>query len=124
MAIKKVLVADDEWHLRMMLTNLLGDMNLEVAGEATNGQHMLELYRSEKPDLVLLDVNMPVLTGAEALVQLMQEFPDARVLMLTSVADIETVEACLDAGAFDYIRKDCEMDRIREAITEALQEDA
>ena len=123
MAIKRVLVADDEWHLRMMLTNLLADMNLEVAGEATNGQQMLEMYRQEKPDLVLLDVNMPVLTGEEAIAQLMQEFPDARVLMLTSVADIETVEACLDAGAYDYIRKDCEMDRIKEAIAEALQED-
>ncbi len=123
MATKRVLVADDEWHLRMMLTSLLADMNLEVAGEASNGRQMLDMYRQEKPDLVLLDVNMPVMTGAEAIVELMQEFPDARVLMLTSVADIETVDACLDAGAYDYIRKDCEMDRIKEAINEALQED-
>lgn len=120
---KKILLADDEWHLRLMISTLIKEMGLIVVGEAANGEEAIALFRETRPDLVLMDVNMPIKTGDEALREILVEFPDARVIMLTSVADMETVEACLDAGAFNYIRKDCPLDEIRVAVTEALEAD-
>ena len=115
-----VLVADDELHIRVVITTLLRNMGLEVAGEAVNGQEAVRQYRELRPDLLLMDINMPVQTGDEALREIMAEFPEARVILLTSMADADTVEAALEAGAFNYIRKDSPLEEIRAAVREAL----
>ena len=117
---RTVLVADDEAHIRMVLTTLLKGMGVFVAGEAGNGESAVEMYRQHRPDLVLMDVNMPVKTGDAALKEIIAEDPAARVIMLTSMADMATVEACLKAGAFNYVRKDSPLDEIRSAVKEAL----
>lgn len=117
---QKILVADDEFHMRMMISSLIKTMNIEVAGEAMNGAEAVSMYRKTMPDLTLLDINMPVKTGEEALREIMAEFPDARVIMLTSVADMQTVEACLNAGARNFIRKDSPLSEIKEAILQEL----
>ncbi len=122
MSEKKIVLADDEWHLRLMLSSLLKEMGIEVVGEASNGAEAVSLYRETRPDLLLMDVNMPVMTGDVALREIIKEYPDAHVVMLTSVADMQTVEKCLDYGAINYIRKDCPLDEIRAAIVEALSE--
>ncbi len=114
-----VLVADDEVHIRMVLTTVLKGMGIEAV-EAGNGQAAVEKFRELRPDLVLMDVNMPVKTGDEALKEIMKEAPTARVVMLTSMADMTTVDACLRAGAFNYLRKDSPLDEIRAAVQEAL----
>lgn len=119
---KRVLLVDDEWHLRLMLSSLLTQMGYEVVGEASSGAEAVSLYKETRPDLLLMDINMPVMTGDNALREIIKEYPDAQVVMLTSVADMETVEKCLDYGAINYIRKDCPLDEIRSAIVEALSE--
>ena len=115
-----VLLADDELHIRMMLSTLLRNMGLDVVGEAMNGEDAVRRYRETKPDLLLMDINMPVKTGEEALREIVGEFPEARVILLTSMADLKTVETCLEAGAFNYIRKDSPLEKIQEAVREAL----
>lgn len=115
-----VLLADDELHIRMMLSTLLRNMGLDVVGEAVNGEDAVRRYRETKPDLLLMDINMPVKTGEEALREIVGEFPEARVILLTSMADLKTVETCLEAGAFNYIRKDSPLEKIQEAVREAL----
>ena len=116
----RVVIADDEPHVRVFLRFAMNNMGLEVAGEAGNGQEALEVYRKLKPDILLLDLNMPVKTGEEALKDVLAEFPDAVVIMLSSSADRESVEACAAIGATHYIRKDCPFEEMRAIHYETL----
>ncbi len=114
----RVGLADDEIHIRMLMKKVFTSMGCEIVGEAKNGEEAVELYRREKPDIMLLDINMPVKTGDEALRDIVSEFPDAFVIMLTSQADVESVQKCLDAGAANYIRKDTPIAELKEIIKE------
>lgn len=114
----RVGLADDEIHIRMLMKKVFTSMGCEIAGEAKNGEEAVELYRREKPDIMLLDINMPIKTGDEALRDIISEFPDAFVIMLTSQADVESVQKCLDAGAANYIRKDTPIAELKEIIKE------
>jgi len=102
----RVVIADDETHIRSLIRIMMKSMNTEVVGEAKNGKEVVELFKKEKPDLLLLDVNMPGKSGTEALREIITDFPEAFVIMLTSVSDRETVEECIDIGASHYILKD------------------
>lgn len=118
---KRVVIADDEFHILGMLKALMKTMNYAVVGEAKNGQEAVDVYRKEKPDVLLLDINMPVKDGDDALREIMHEFPDAMVIMLTSVVDMEKVESCLELGAANYIRKDTPVSDMRKIISETLE---
>ena len=117
---KRVLIVDDEPHVRLLLKMLVKALPCEVVGEGTNGAELMPLYKSLKPDLTLLDVNMPFKTGTDALGELMKECPTARVVMLTSVADLETVKQCVVAGAKGYIRKDTPPEQIKRLVSDLL----
>lgn len=102
----KVLVVDDEAHIRKYVTLLARTLGQVAIIEAANGEEAVALYPSEKPDLVLLDVNMPRLDGLETLQRLRQLDPECVVVMLTSLVNRQTVEECLRLGAVGYLRKD------------------
>lgn len=116
-----VVVADDENHIRMFIKSVLKTIGAEIVGEARNGREALEIFRDKRPDMLLMDINMPEKTGDEALTEIMEEFPDACVIMMTSVSDIETVQQCIEKGASHYIRKDTPIDQIKEIILETLR---
>lgn len=118
----RVLIADDEAHVRVLLRALLKSMNCEVVGEAADGAEVLELFKQLKPHMLLLDINMPLKTGDEVLREIMAQFPNAFVIMLTSVADIESVEKCLELGAANYILKDTPPTELKSIIKETFQE--
>jgi two-component system chemotaxis response regulator CheY len=115
----RVLIADDEAHSRALMKAVLTEMGHEIVGEASHGDEALASFRQLKPDLLLLDVNMPVMAGQEVLKAVLAEFPDAFVIMLTAVSDMETVEKCLALGASHYIRKDTSLAEIRQIIQES-----
>ncbi len=92
-----------------------------VAEQAVNGNEAVSMFREAKPDLLLMDINMPLKTGEEALEEIRAEFPGARVIMLTSVIESETVEKCLSLGAVGYIRKDSPVDEIKAIISDSLK---
>lgn len=117
----RVLIADDEKHCRTLLRAILDSMKCEVVAEAKNGEEAVELYREHRPHLMLLDINMPVKTGDVVLQELMREFPDAFIIMLTSVADLESIERCLAHGAVNYILKDNPIDEIKLIIRDSWQ---
>jgi len=119
---KTVVIADDEAHVRLYMKALLKTLNLEVVGEAQDGFGAAALTQAKRPDLILLDLNMPTRTGEEALEDILREWPQARVVMLSSVADRLSVEHCLALGARHFIRKDCSPAEIRTILTELLQE--
>ncbi len=101
----RVLVVDDSALIRSMLTHALSlDPRIEIVGIARTGFEALTKIRELRPDVVTLDIEMPELTGLEALPFIMKE-SDARVLMLSSLDDVDTTYAALDAGAVDFIAK-------------------
>jgi two-component system, chemotaxis family, chemotaxis protein CheY len=109
---RRALIADDERHIRTLLKSLLEKSGFEVVGEAANGEEAVDLYMLLQPELMLLDINMPFKTGIEALQDIMKQFPQALVIMLTSLADRESVEQCIKAGAANFIRKDTSLSNI------------
>ncbi len=118
----RIIVADDELHCRTLLKAILGSMGCEVVAEARSGEEVLGLYRQHRPNMLLLDVNMPVKTGDEVLGEVLSEFPDALVIMLTSVTDMESIERCIALGAANYIRKDTPVAEIKALIKETWAE--
>jgi CheY-like chemotaxis protein len=116
----KVLVTDDEGHIRKFLSLVLKKLGDPVVLEAANGQEALTLYQRHKPDLVLLDVNMPVLDGVQALEQIKRADPDALVVMLTSLTNRQTVEDCARLGAANYLRKDLPRDELIAQLSQVI----
>jgi DNA-binding NarL/FixJ family response regulator len=105
----KVLLVDDHKLVRAGLVALLETADdLDVVGEAADGQHALLLARDLRPDVVLMDLSMPVLDGVEATRRLVAEQPGARVLVLTSFMESTRVIEALSAGAVGYLLKDCD----------------
>jgi len=97
-------------------------MGYELVGEAANGMEAVDRFRSLRPDITLLDINMPVKTGLEALKEIMAMDPSACVVMLTSLSDRETIEECLTLGASNYIRKDTPLPQIKALIAETWED--
>lgn len=108
----RVLIADDENHIRLLMKSAMAKVGFQVIGLATDGQEAVDLFQKTKPDLLLLDINMPVKTGEVALKEILSQNPDANIIMLTSVADTETVMECINMGAANYIRKDTPLKEI------------
>lgn len=116
-----VLLVDDEPHIRKYVGLILKQLGSPIIVEAANGEEAVEAYRRDNPDLVLMDVNMPKLDGLDALKQIRALDPDSVVIMLTSLANRETVEQALELGAVGYIRKDTPKQEITAALTEAIE---
>jgi YesN/AraC family two-component response regulator len=116
----KILLVDDESHIRKYVSLILKQLGSPVIIEAGNGQEAIAAYQAEKPKLVLLDVNMPHMDGIEALRKLKEIDPACTVIMLTSLANRDTVERALEAGATSYIRKDTSKEEIAKALVEII----
>jgi DNA-binding NarL/FixJ family response regulator len=103
----RVLLADDHQLVRSGLAALLaGSEDIEVVGTAANGAEAVEMAREFTPDVVLMDLVMPVMDGVEATRRLVHDLPSAQVVVLTSFSDQERILAALDAGAIGYLLKD------------------
>jgi DNA-binding NarL/FixJ family response regulator len=121
----RILLVDDQSLFREGLHTLLSiHDDLEVVGEAENGQIALEKAKALKPDVVLMDVRMPVLDGVAATRQLQSQAPDVRVIMLTTFDDDEYVFEGLRAGAVGYLLKDVPSQKLVEAIHAAYRGDS
>ena len=114
-------IADDEAMIRYALKSIIKSLNMVCVGEATNGLEAVALYAKEKPDIMFLDINMPVKNGDEALKDICAKFPDANVVMLTSVAETETVKKCVQDGAINYILKTNPLDKIKLMVEEIVK---
>jgi DNA-binding NarL/FixJ family response regulator len=118
----RVLLADDQALFREGLHTLLSvHPDLEVVGEAANGEEAVALAASQRADVVLMDVRMPVLDGVAATRRLHAAQPDCRVIMLTTFDDDEYVFEGLRAGAVGYLLKDVPSARLVEAIRAAAR---
>lgn len=120
----KALVIDDESHVRKYIALVLRSMGVSSIAEASNGAEGFAAYQRERPDFVLLDVNMPVQDGLETLKQIRAFDPDADVVMLTSQSTRQTIEDAADHGALHYIRKDTPRAELVALLTEILADGA
>jgi DNA-binding NarL/FixJ family response regulator len=112
-----LLIADDQRLMRDGLRTLLElEADFQVAGEAENGQDALEKYAALQPDVVLMDIRMPVMDGVEAIRRLRAGAPEARVIILTTFDDDETVFEGLRVGALGYLLKDVSGEELADAI--------
>jgi DNA-binding NarL/FixJ family response regulator len=118
----RVLLVDDQALFREALSTLLGvRAEIEVVGEAADGDAALKQAAALRPDVVLMDLHMPVLDGIAATRRLRVEQPGIRVLALTTFDDDEDVFAALRAGAVGYLLKDVSSDRLVEALLAAAR---
>ena len=118
----RVLVADDQALFREALTTLLEvQPGIEVVGEAVNGEEAVRRSRELRPDVVLMDLRMPVLDGIAATARLRAEQPDVHVLALTTFDDDDDVFAALRAGAVGYLLKDVTSTMLVEALVAAAR---
>lgn len=116
----RVLIADDQTLFRTVLSRMLAsDPRVEVVGQARDGNEAIEQARSAKPNVVLMDLQMPRLDGAAATKVLVRESPDVNVLALSAYADTAMVAQALANGAKSFIAKDVTFDDIVERILEA-----
>ena len=115
----RILVVDDHSMVRMGLSSSLNaEQDMEVIAEAGNGADALKAYRELRPSLVLMDVRLPGLSGPDAVAAIMREFPEARILMLSTHSGEEEIYRSLQAGARGYILKSAMREELLRAIRE------
>ncbi|MFC1551599.1 response regulator transcription factor [Candidatus Latescibacterota bacterium] len=117
----KVLIADDQHHCRVLMRSIVLPLNYTVVGEAENGEKALEMYIRENPDLLLLDIEMPLKSGPEVLEEIQKMKSKTCIIMMTSVADSEVVRKCLKLGAYNYILKSTSIRETRQRIKETYE---
>lgn len=116
-----ILIVEDHELARFGLSMALSEKDgVEVVGEAENGQQGLDFALEKKPDLILMDIGLPVMDGITATVKIKEALPDTKVLMLTSIQNPEEVLASMAAGADAYCMKDIKMDRLYQVIQMVL----
>ncbi|HUB31685.1 MAG TPA: response regulator transcription factor [Bryobacteraceae bacterium] len=110
-------MAEDHLVARVGVTTIVNmQPDMRVVAEASNGQQAVELYRKHQPDVALLDLRMPVMSGVEAAIAIRKEFPQARMIALTTYGGDEDIRRALAAGVQAYLTKDVLHDELLKAI--------
>lgn len=112
----RVLLAEDHKMVRQGTRMYLESMGIDIIGEATTGVEAVKLAQQLQPDVVLMDIHMPELTGVEATRRIRHDHPDVRVLVLTAYDDPAYVHALLEAGADGYVLKTAEFSQLYRAL--------
>lgn len=121
----RVLVVDDHTIVRKGIRALLAtEPDIEVVGEAQDGHEAIAEAKRLYPDVVLMDLVMPAMSGPEAIRHIATHFPDIRILVLTSFADVDKVLPAIKAGALGYLLKDSGPDELLTAIRQVYQGDS
>ena len=121
----RVMLAEDHSVVRAGLVQLLeGAQDVEVVGAAADGAEAVAMAEAERPDVILMDLSMPVMDGIEATRRIVASHPGACIVALTSLTDRERILGALDAGALGYLLKDAEPEELFRGIRAAAQGDA
>lgn len=117
---KTVLICDDALFMRTMLGNILKQAGFEVVGEAENGVEAVDRYRELQPDLVTMDIVMPDKGGIDAVREIVQDHPEAKILMCSAMGQQGLVVEAIQAGAKDFVVKPFQPSRVLEAVQRVL----
>lgn len=118
----RILLADDHEMVRIGVSAYLQTQpDMEVVDEAVNGKEAVEKALALRPDIILMDMVMPEINGAEATAEIIKQWPEAKIVIVTSFLDDDKVYPALEAGAISYILKTSNAKRIAEAIRDTLK---
>ena len=118
----RTLLVDDYAPIRKSLRTLLEEVpGVEVIGEAEDGSKALELTHRLLPNIVIMDISMPIIDGIEATRWITTVFPDVKVIAYTSCSEKSTIRQMFEAGASEFLLKDCRTVEIISAIKKALK---
>lgn len=120
MAVAKVLCVDDALFMRTKAARFLAGQGYEIY-EAVNGADAVDKYFDVKPDVVLMDITMPVMGGIEAVKAIREKDPEAKVIMVTAISQRSMVLEAIRAGARDFVIKPFEPDKLLEAVRKQCQ---
>jgi len=109
----RVLVVDDSGLMRTQISAMLEELGHEVVAKANDGLSGYELYKEHQPDIVTMDINMPVLDGLGAVKKIIADFPDARILMISAHEDRTLVYEAIGHGAKDFLTKPIELEKLK-----------
>jgi len=118
----RVLVADDEDHVRDVVCAIVRTLGAQVVAEAADGEQAVRLFEQLRPEVVILDINMPRMRGDEALTRILAIDPKVIAIMMTAQDTIDTVHDCLDRGASHYILKSNRAEEIFQLLSELWPE--
>lgn len=117
----KILIVDDSRTSRKILKGILENAGYEVIGEATNGLEGYDKYVELKPDIVTMDITMPVLDGIEALKKIKGDYPDAKVVMVTAAGQKTKMVEAVQNGANEFVSKPFDPEQLKTIIDKVLQ---
>ncbi len=117
---KRVMVVDDSRMICVQMKKLLEGTDYEVTAYCRNGEEAVAQYGQVKPDIVTMDIIMPGMDGLEAAQAILEEHPDARIIMVSSLAYDDTFEESQSIGAKGFIDKPFEQERLLEALNQAM----
>lgn len=117
---KRVLVVDDAEFIRFSIKTMLQGSDFEVVAEAANGQEAVEKYLEYKPDLVTMDITMPVMTGIEAVKEIISKDPKAKIIMLSAMGQENMVKESIVGGAKYFIVKPFKKDMLIKTLEQFI----
>ena len=118
----RVLVVDDSMFIAKQLGQIFTSEGFEIAGTAGDGAQGLEQYKAVKPDLVTMDITMPVMDGVSALEKILEFDKDAKVIMVSALGKEDVVKKCLLMGAKSYIVKPLDRKKVLERVVSVLKQ--
>ena len=116
-----IMIVDDSRTMRKMLAGAFKEAGHEIVGDAGNGEEALKLLETVKPDLITLDITMPVMDGLEALEKIKSSYPDIKVVMVSAAGQKEKVMEALKKGASDFLQKPFETESVIKVIANILK---
>jgi len=118
----KVMIVDDSRVMELQMENLLKGTDYEVAGYCRNGLEAIERYKELSPDVVTMDILMPGMDGLETAQAILEEHPEARIIMLSSLAYDDTIDEAQAIGTKGFIYKPFDQEQLLHALGKALAE--
>ena len=115
----RVLIADDEPHIRNVIAAIAGSLGGEIVAEAADGEAAIQRFMETRPEMVILDINMPKVTGDKVLARILEVDPDVFAVMMSAQDTVDTVRRCLALGARNYILKDNPAEEIYRLLGES-----
>ena len=116
----KIMLVDDHYLVRMGLASIIAlEPDMTVCAEASSGEQAQSLFRTHRPDVTLMDLRLPGMNGAETIQAIRREFPDARIVMLSTYVCDEEIYGALQAGAMAYLVKSVQREELLRAIRKA-----
>ena len=116
----KIMLVDDHYLVRMGLSSIIAlERDMVICAEASTGSEAIALYRLHRPDVTLMDLRMPGISGLDATLTIRMQFPEARIIVLSTYVSDEEIYAVLQAGAMAYLVKSVSRDELTQAIRKA-----